>query len=95
LVVGVCFSTGHLVLTLFSAAISFVLGASRFDNPDLPVSTIETVATFLSSILVQPMMFLVDELHLSPNGTIIEWSLFLLNSSLWGFCFAFLFSNRS
>jgi hypothetical protein len=95
MVVGVCFSTGHLILALLSTAISFVFGGSRFDNPDLPESTIEKVATFLSSILIQPMMFIVDRLHLAPNGTIIEWSLLLLNSSLWGFCFAFLLSNRS
>jgi hypothetical protein len=44
--IGVCFSTGHLILTFLSIVIPFVLGAPRFDNPDLPVSTLEEVASF-------------------------------------------------
>src|SRR4051812_40757948 len=91
--IGFCFSTGHLILIFFSIVIPFVLGASRFDNPDLPVSTLEEVAGFLSSILIQPMLYIVHSIHLSPNGAILEWSLFLLNSSLWGFCLALLLSE--
>jgi hypothetical protein len=91
--IGVCFSTGHLILTFLSIVIPFVLGAPRFDNPDLPVSTLEEVASFLSSILIQPMWYLVHSIHLTPNGTILEWSLLLLNSPLWGFCLALLLSE--
>lgn len=82
------FSFCHLTLTVMSIAIAFALGASRFDHPDLPVSAIEEVATFVASILTQPMMSIVHGFHLSPNNTLLEWSLLLLNSSLWGFCLA-------
>jgi hypothetical protein len=85
---GTLLSFCHLMLTLVNIAIAFVLGDPRFDDPDLPVSAIEEVANFISSILTQPMMSIVDYFHFSPNGTILEWSLFLLNSSLWGFCLA-------
>src|SRR5438552_179209 len=78
----------HLMLTVVSVDIAFVLGAPRFDHPNLPVSAIEEVASFVASILTQPMMSIVDGFHLSPNDTLLEWSLFLLNSSLWGFCLA-------
>jgi len=88
--VGVGLSTGHLILTVFSIVIPFVLGSRRFDNPDLPVSTLEKVASFLSSILIQPMWYIIHRIHLLPKSTILEWSLFLLNSSLWGFCVALL-----
>jgi hypothetical protein len=91
--IGACCSAGHLILTFLTIVIPFVLGAPRFENPDLPASTLEEVASFLSSILVQPMWYLVHSIHLTPNGSILEWSLFLLNSSLWGFCLAFLLSE--
>jgi len=88
----------HLILTFVSIAVPFVLGAPRFDNPDLPVSAIEKVASFIFPMLIQPMMFIVHRMHLNPNGTILEWSLFLLNSLFWGFCLTFLlfaFNRRS
>ena len=87
---GILFSFSHLILTVVSETVEFTLGAPRFDHPDLPVSTIEEVASSIFSILSQPMMFIVDNFHLSPNGTILEWSLFFLNSSLWGFCLTLL-----
>src|SRR4029453_1039026 len=83
---GILLSFCHLILTVVSLVVSFALGAPRFDQPDLPVSAVEEVGTFIFSIFSQPMMFIVDTFHLSPNGTILEWSLFFLNSSLWGFC---------
>jgi hypothetical protein len=79
----------HLILTFVSLAVPFVL-APRLDNPDLPVSTIEEVLSFIFSIFSQPMMLIVDNSGLKPIGTIIEWSLFLSNSSLWGFCLTLL-----
>ena len=90
--VGLGLSIGHLILTFFSIAIPFVLGSRRFDNPDLPVSTLEKVGNFLSPILIQPMWYIIHRIHLMPKSTILEWSLFLLNSSLWGFCVALLLS---
>src|SRR4029453_2932637 len=89
---GILLSFCHLILTVVSLVVSFALGAPRFDQPDLPVSAVEEVGTFIFSIFSQPMMFIVDTFHLSPNGTILEWSLFFLNSSLWGFCLTLLFS---
>jgi hypothetical protein len=87
---GILISFCHLILTIVSGTVEFALGAPRFDHPDLPVSTIEEVAYSIFSILSQPMMFIVHSFYLSPNDTILEWSLFFLNSSLWGFCLTLL-----
>lgn len=93
IIVGVGLSAAHLILTILSIVMSLVLSSPRFDNPAIPVSTFEKVTNFLAPILIQPMWYIVHSiLHLTPKGTILEWSLFLLNSSLWGFCIALLFS---
>src|SRR5262245_25992906 len=87
---GILLSFCHLIFTVVSLVVFFALGAPRFDQPDLPVSAVEEVGTFIFSIGSQPMMFIVDTFHL--YGTFLEWSLFFLNSSLWGFCLTLLYS---
>jgi hypothetical protein len=82
-------SAAHLMLTFFSIAIPFVLGSPRFDNPELPVSLLERIASSASHALVQPLMLILDLLHLNPRGTLVEWSSFLANSLVWGLGFAF------
>jgi hypothetical protein len=80
------------MLTLCLTLYFYRRGMVRFDNPEIPATTFESVAKFTAQILIQPVYFLwTGKIGRSLNS--FEWVLFFLNSCLWGVGFGWLFAR--
>jgi len=79
----------HLALSVASFWISFSTGMKRFDA-GAPMGPVEAMASFLSSVLLQPMLGLWSVIFAGHGGPVLlQWAAILLNSLLWGTALAF------
>ena len=79
----------HLALSVGSFWISFSSGMKRFDA-GVPIGRVEATASFLSSMLLQPMLGLWSVIFAGHSGPVLmQWAAILLNSLLWGTALAF------
>jgi hypothetical protein len=81
----------HLALSLGSFWISFSTGMKRFDaGAPIEMGRIEAAASFLSGVLLQPMLGLWSVMFSGHSGPVLlQWLAILLNSLLWGTALAF------
>ena len=81
----------HLALSLGSFWISFSTGMKRFDaGAPIEMGLVEATASFLSSVLLQPMLGLWSVMFTGHSGPVLlQWAAILLNSLLWGTALAF------
>jgi hypothetical protein len=87
---AVLFAGIHLALSLGSFWISFSTGMKRFDA-GAPMGSIESMASFLSGVLLQPMLGLWSITFSGHSGpALLQWAAILVNSLLWGMALAFL-----
>jgi hypothetical protein len=78
----------HLALAVISVIIAFGSGMEAFDNPDYEPSAIDRFIGPLAEILMQPGMSLWTPWMSKNMPNIVEWTLFVANSLLWGLVFA-------
>ena len=78
----------HLVLAVISVVIAFGSGMEAFDNPDYEPSAIDRFVGPLAEILMQPGMSLWTPWMSKNMPNIVEWTLCVANSLLWGLVFA-------
>jgi hypothetical protein len=78
----------HLVLAVISVVIVFGSGMEAFDNPDYRPSAIDRFVGPLAEILMQPGMSLWTPWMSKNMPNIVEWTLCVANSLLWGLVFA-------
>jgi hypothetical protein len=83
----------HLVAARLTSVFSISLGMARFDNPDLPISTLERVLDFISGILDQPTRLLWDVLIPNQSRMALEWPIAFLGSLIWAIPFAFILAR--
>ena len=84
----------HLALSLGSFWISFSTGMKRFDAGAPTMGSVEATASFLSSVLLQPMLGLWSVIFTGHSGPVLlQWAAILLNSLLWGAALAFVIEN--
>ena len=75
----------HLAFSLGSFWISFSTGMKRFDAGAPTMGPVEATASFLSSVLLQPMLGLWSVIFTGHSGPVLlQWAAILLNSLLWG-----------
>jgi hypothetical protein len=80
----------HLALSLGSFWISFSTGMKRFDaGAPLAMGPVEATASFLSSVLLQPMLGVWSVVFTGHSSVLLQWAAILLNSLLWGAALAF------
>ena len=82
----------HLVLAVISVVIAFGYGMEAFDNPDYRPSARGRVVGPLGEILMRPGMYLWTPWMSKNMPNIVEWTLFVANSLLWGLVFALIFN---
>jgi hypothetical protein len=85
----------HLALAVISVIIAFGSGMEAFDNPDYQLSAIDRFVGPLAEILMQPGMSLWTPWMSKNMPNIVEWTLCVANSLLWGLVFALEFSSTS
>ena len=78
----------HLALAVISVIIAFGSGMEAFDNPDYQLSAIDRFVGPLAEILMQPGMSLWTPWMSKNMPNIVEWTLCVANSLLWGLFFA-------
>jgi hypothetical protein len=81
---AVFFTVLHAICTLTSVLFSFSKGMARFDDPTLPQSYADNAVSRLADFLFQPAMFIWQAVGLKGASALLQWSVFLLNSALWG-----------
>jgi len=72
------------LLTITSIVISFRSGMMRFDHPEIPAGPLERVCDYAASILVQPVDKILGTFNITPRGPVLEWTVLLFNSLVWG-----------
>jgi hypothetical protein len=72
------------LLTITSIVISFRSGMMRFDHPEIPAGLLERVCDYAASILVQPVDKILGTFNITPRGPVLEWTVLLFNSLVWG-----------
>ncbi len=88
------FSFLHALITLCLTLYVYKRGMVRFDNPEIPVTMVESVAKLTVQVLIQPVHFLWTE-SIRRYLNSFEWVFFCLNSFLWGWgSSGFLFALR-
>lgn len=86
---GVLMSMIHLGVLCVCLVCAIGAGMERFDHPEIRESSLALATETTTEILMEPLLTITAIGW--PNGGIpewIEWPLFLLNSSLWGFSIA-------
>jgi hypothetical protein len=80
----------HLALSLGTFWISFSTGMKRFDaGAPLAMGPVEATASFVSSVLLQPMLGLWSVMFTGHSPVLLQWAAILLNSLAWGTALAF------
>jgi hypothetical protein len=80
----------HLALSLGTFWISFSTGMKRFDSgAPIEMGPVEATASFLSSVLLQPMLGLWSVMFTGHSPVLLQWAAILLNSLSWGTALAF------
>ncbi len=90
---GAGLSLGHLGLTLILVGYVFGRSMSRFDTGTLPQgfeALIENAAGLVAQFLMNPGIFVYETAPSGLRTNLLEWSLMILNSGVWGFGLLFL-----
>jgi hypothetical protein len=95
LAVSAAITVLHAVVTFASIAIAFTRGMRRFDSPALRETYLERVCNVVASIFMQPSAKILTALGAMPRTSVLEWSVLLLNSLLWGLMIALLVGRLS
>lgn len=79
----------HLGVVLASGAAAFVMGASRFDHPELEVSWTEWALSGVAVSLSRPGEWVWEVLSAGPVRLVAEWPFIFLNSLAWALALDF------
>lgn len=93
LVRGAGLSVVHLMMTLVLIGYVFVMSMSRFETGSVPQgfeSLIVNSAAFAAQILMNPGLLVYDNLPSELRTDLLEWTLTILNSGVWGFWLLFI-----
>lgn len=89
------FSAAHL-LVFMTALFASLTGLGEFDSPFRETPWFETTGSTLAEILGFPLLNLWQHFHLGrilPD--VLEWTALLVNSLLWGFALAVIFTKST
>jgi len=95
MVTGLIVAVVHLVLAIGSVMFAFGSGMKTFDNLDYQPTVIERLADWTAGVLMQPGVSLWTPWMSKNMPNVVEWTLFVGNSLLWGFVIALLINVRA
>lgn len=87
---GILIGLAHFLLSMVLILYSFSTGMARFDE-GTPSTVFEDVISVCANVLMQPMGAVYDSIPRKIKTELIEWTLFVANSLLWGFGILFLY----
>ena len=85
---GVAIYAIHFLLTMGLVVLLLSSGMARMDTGVLPGSSeaiVDGILSTISDILMQPGMSIYDAIPVRLRHNMVEWSLMVVSSLLWGF----------
>jgi hypothetical protein len=78
------FAALHAVCVMASSSYCISRGMTRFDNPVLTETYVESLTCRLADVLLQPTMFVWRAAGIKDASSLLQWVAVLLNSAAWG-----------
>lgn len=78
------FTALHAVCVMTSSLYCISRGMTRFDNPVLTETYIESFTCRVADVLLQPTMFVWRAAGIKDASSLLQWVAVLLNSAAWG-----------
>ena len=88
---AISFTVLHALCALTSLLFSFSKGMTRFDDPTLRETYADNAVSRIADLLFQPAMFIWHAFGFKGASALLEWTVFILNSALWGVTFGVAF----
>jgi hypothetical protein len=89
----ITFSLIHFAALAVSFTIAIAMSMDRFDTGDMDASISEHIAGNMTEILMTPAKYLLTIWAGRKIPDSIEWLVFFLNSVLWGFVLALVYTR--
>lgn len=79
------FTALHAICATTSLLYCFARVMTRFDNPMVTETYVESLSCRVADVLFQPAMFAWSAVGIRGTTSVLQWVAVLLNSAVWGF----------